>query len=107
MLQNKYNKDKNTKTWEAFRKQRNLVTKLRRKSVNTYFIERCTGGAKSKDFWPTIKPFLTNKGSCFQKDIILNENNTLINKKQEICIVVHLTTFLLMLQRTLAEFYPG
>ena len=31
--------------------------------------------AKSKDFWPIIKPFLTNKGCNFQSDIILNEND--------------------------------
>ena len=31
--------------------------------------------AKSKDFWPTIKPFLTNKGCNFLSDIILNEND--------------------------------
>ena len=35
----------------------NLVTKLKRRSVNQYFIERCVGGCKAKDFWPTVKPF--------------------------------------------------
>jgi hypothetical protein len=33
------------------------LTKLKRKSLNQYFVERCVGGPKSKDFWPTIKPF--------------------------------------------------
>ena len=33
--------------------------KTQRKSINKYFIERCVGGCKSKDFWPTVKPFLT------------------------------------------------
>jgi hypothetical protein len=31
--------------------------------------------AKSKDFWPTIKSFLTNKGCNFLSDIILKEND--------------------------------
>ena len=46
-----------------FRKQRNFVTKLKRKSMKTYFLERCSGGTKSRDFWKTIKPFFSKKGS--------------------------------------------
>jgi hypothetical protein len=32
-------------------------SKLKKKSVQKYFYERCAGGPKSSDFWPTIKPF--------------------------------------------------
>jgi hypothetical protein len=42
-------KAKNKQNWEAYRKQRNFVNKLKKKSVQKYFYERC-------DFWPTIKP---------------------------------------------------
>ena len=38
--------------------------------VNKYFIERCVRGCKSKDFWPTVKPFLTNKGTQVHKDTV-------------------------------------
>jgi hypothetical protein len=34
-----------------------FVNKLKKKSVQKYFYERCAGGPKSSDFWPTIKPF--------------------------------------------------
>jgi hypothetical protein len=44
-----------------------LVNKIKKQSIRNYFIERCAGGPKSKHFWPTIKPFLTNKGSHFAK----------------------------------------
>ena len=71
--------------WGKFRQQRNLVTKLKSKSINKYFIERCVGGCKSKDFWPTVKPFLTNKGTQVHKDAILFEDNKLINDQQEVC----------------------
>ena len=37
MLRNKYEKYHTDKTWEAYRKQRNLVTKLTKRSVRTYF----------------------------------------------------------------------
>ena len=42
MHHNKYQKNKNSKNWELYRKSRNLVNKLKKKSLNDYFIERCT-----------------------------------------------------------------
>ena len=54
MLRNKYEKYHTDKTWEAYRKQRNLVTKLTKRSVRTYFLERCIGGQKANNFWHTV-----------------------------------------------------
>lgn len=85
MLHNKYQKFRTTSCWQEYRKQRNLVTKCKRKSINQYFTERCLGGPKSKDFWPTIKPFLTNKGNNTSKDTILSENDHIITDQQDIC----------------------
>ena len=69
---------------KKFRQQRNLITKLKRKSINKYFIERSVRGCNSKDFWQTVKPFLTIKGTQVHKDIILFEDNKLINDQQEV-----------------------
>ena len=44
-------------------KQRKFTTNITRNSVRTYFDERCAGGPKSKDVWPTVKHFLSNKGN--------------------------------------------
>ena len=63
MLFNKFNKWKTPANWEAYRKQRNLTTKLKRLSIRTYFDERCTEGPTSKDFWPTVKPFFIKQGT--------------------------------------------
>jgi hypothetical protein len=41
MTHDKFLKDKSNKNWEAYRKQRNLVTKLKKQSIRTYFYERC------------------------------------------------------------------
>jgi hypothetical protein len=30
--------------WEIYRKQRNLVNKIKKQSIRNYFIERCAGG---------------------------------------------------------------
>jgi hypothetical protein len=84
MTHNEFLKDKSNKNWEAYRKQRNLVTKLKKQSIRTYFYERCVGGPKSTDFYPTIKPFLTNKGSNITKDIILEDNNKIINDQLQV-----------------------
>ena len=43
------------------------------------------GGCKSKDLWPTVKPFLTNKGTQVHRVTILFEDNKLINDQQEVC----------------------
>ena len=85
MLFNKYKRNKTPKTWEKFRRQRNLVTSLRRRSLNKYFIDRCTGGCKSETFWSTVKPFLTNKGNKITKDTILDENESIKTDQKEIC----------------------
>ena len=78
------NKCKTKSNWEKYRQQRNLVTKIKKKSIKTYFFERCIGGPKSKDCWPTIKPFITNKGSHFTKNIILCEKDEIINDQNMI-----------------------
>jgi hypothetical protein len=46
-LHNKYNKCKTKSNWENYRQQRNLVTKIKKRSIKTYFFERCIGGPKS------------------------------------------------------------
>ena len=84
MLFNKYNKIRSRDNWEKYRTQRNLVNKIKRKSTREYFIERCVGGPKQKDFWPTIKPFITNKGSYFENNIILTDDDRIVNDQTEV-----------------------
>jgi hypothetical protein len=40
--------------------------------MKTYFLERCSGGTKSGDFWKTIKPFFSKKGSSGEQKIVLS-----------------------------------
>ena len=46
-----------------------------------------TGGPKSKDFWPTIKPFLSKKGSDGGSAVILCEEDKLISDQAEVCTI--------------------
>ena len=87
MLRNKYIKCRSPRNWDNYRKQRNLVTKLKRQSLRCYFFERCHRGPRSKDFWPTIKPFLYKKGSKDDPTILLNEDGKIISDQKDVCNV--------------------
>jgi hypothetical protein len=84
MLNNKFLKYRNNTNWEAFRKQRNLVTKIKRSSIKVYCYERCAGGPKSKDFWSTIKPFLSKGTTSNANTIILQEGNNMVTDQTEV-----------------------
>ena len=42
-------------------------------------------GPKSKDFWPKVQSFQTNKGHICKKETILSENDVLITKPDGVC----------------------
>lgn len=44
MLREEFKKYKTNKTWKACIKHKNMLRKLKRKSVNNYFPERSAGG---------------------------------------------------------------
>ena len=77
---NSNNKNRTHENWKNFTFLRNLKTKVKRESISMYFLERCGGGPKSKDFWPTIKPFLSQKSTTkSNSNIILKEDDNLIS----------------------------
>ena len=80
-----YKTSKSNTILEKCRRQRNLVNKLTKQSMRGYFFERCAGGPKSKDFWQTIKPFLSKKGLDGSSTIILSENDKIISDQTEFC----------------------
>ena len=89
MFRRKYNKLKTNTSWQSYRKQRNLVTKLKREAIKTYFNNRCNNQtSNSKQFWDTVKPFLTNK-SNHTNQISLLENDKVISDTNEICNVLN------------------
>lgn len=99
MYYNKFIKYKSDKNWEIYRKQRNLVTKIKRDSIKTYFYERTAGGPKATSFYPTIKPFLSGKTKNSNNNIVLCENDSIVNDQQEVSKI--LMNFSLMLLKIL------
>jgi hypothetical protein len=61
--------------WKKYRCQRNLVTKLRKKSINVYLYNKCNNntdtGRNGKQFWDAVKPFVSHKSSNNHDNIIL------------------------------------
>ena len=77
---NRYNNNQTHENWKMFTKLRNMKTKMKRESISVYFLERCGGGPRSKNFWPTIKPFLSQKSTINDDpNIILKEDEKLIS----------------------------
>ena len=61
---------------------------LKKTSISAYFFEHCAGDPKSKDFWPTIKPFLSKKGSDGGSEILLSKkNDKIISDQKDVCEV--------------------
>ena len=82
---NVYNKHKTAENWKKYTQLRKQKTKVQRESISVYFLERCGGGPKSKDFWPTIKPFLSQKHvNKSDSNIILQEDENLISDQKTV-----------------------
>ena len=87
MLRRKYFDVRNNVNWERYRKQRNLIVKLRKKSFNQYTKDKCTGQAGSKTFRKTVKPLMSDKMKNNDANVILNENNTILTDLHSVCNV--------------------
>ena len=84
-LETKYNKTKQEADRNACKKQRNLCVKLRRKAVKKYFVNKCRSGVMSnKNFWITVRPFISNKTNRNESDIILIEKNNVIKDRKNV-----------------------
>jgi len=84
-LRNRFWKCRTSGNWEDYRKMRNHVNALRRKSEMTYFRERSSKYDSAKNFWQTFVPFLSNKGGRRNDTITLKEGDKIITKPEEIC----------------------
>ena len=84
-LRRKFNKNRSQVNWEKFRKQRNLVNKLKKTSLQKYFNDKCNdSNNKGKHFWQVVKPFMTNKSKANNQNITLYENDSLVTDSTDI-----------------------
>ena len=80
-LRRKFLRSRSKRDWESFRSQRNKTTSIRRQSIKNYFLERCKDGHSNKDFYKTIKPFLSSRFKTDNNLMIDNGGKILTNPK--------------------------
>ena len=74
-LKTKYNKTRKESDRDAFKRQRNLCVKLRQKAVKRYFVNKCQSGIMTnKEFWKTVRPFISHKTDTNNCHIMLSDN---------------------------------
>ena len=72
-LKNRYINRPSCGNFLTFKKQRNICKNLYEKSKNNYFSKIISNGILgNKQFWNTVKPFLTSKGFLHNEDIALH-----------------------------------
>ena len=77
MLKRKYDRQKNTSNWENYRKKRNAVTSLRKKSLKEYMKGKCENDCTK--FWDTVKPIISDKCKSSGVTVTLMEESKVIN----------------------------
>ena len=89
-LRNKFNHQKTNANWKAYTLLRNKCVQLRKKAIKNHFSKSLdSGDMTSKTFWKTIRPFLSNKGTHDNHDIILDENGQLIKDNREVSEILN------------------
>ncbi len=90
-LQDRKERLPNDTNWENVRVQRNVTTKLKRKSARIYFHERCGDGGKSdtRTFYSTLRPFYSNKPPKSSGTIQLLEGDTLVIRPADFANVMN------------------
>ena len=83
-LHNRYKRFPTDYHWEAYRKQRNIATRVRKEAIRNLFATKCQGGSTNGDFWRTMKPFLTNKGNGQQSAIMINSDKGLQTNPKDV-----------------------
>ena len=82
-LKNTFNKIKSNENWRLYKKQRNICNKIKRKAKRKYF-NKLANNPNPKDFWNTMKPFISDKGSYTSEDYMLEENDIIVRDNHKI-----------------------
>ena len=73
-LKSRYTKWPSRENFSVFKKQMNICKNLNKKTKKNYFSKITSNGVmENKQFWNTVKPFLTSKGFLHNEDIALHE----------------------------------
>ena len=91
-LKNRFDRTKTKENCEGFTRQRNKCVKLRQTSMKDYFLKVTTSGNNTmynKTFWNTTKPFFGSRKSPNHNSIILEENGSIHENRQEVTEILN------------------
>ena len=78
-LRNKFMKNPTEVNEKLYKRQRYKCVLIRKRSIKQYFSNITSKGiVTNREFWKTMKPFLTNKGCLDNCDIMLRGDNKMI-----------------------------
>ena len=83
-LKHRYNKTRLEADLTAYKKQRNLVVNMNRKSKTEYLKSNSPNDRSSKNFWDFCKPYFTDKGIIIDDKIKLRSGESIIVNDYEI-----------------------
>ena len=79
-LRNKYCKNPFEQNAALYKKQRNKCVSHRRRYIKAYFTKITKNGiVTNKNFWKTMKPFLTIKGNLENPEIMLQDKRNIVS----------------------------
>ena len=89
MMKGKYEKNNTSINWKNYTKQRNLVTKLGKQSLNRHLANKCNDHSKQNgnEFCETVKPFISHKGNSKTDNIILMKDDQVFTKPNEVVTI--------------------
>ena len=71
--------------WNAYKAHCNKCILTRRKTIRNHFTSLCSNsGIPNKNFWESVKPFLSDKGSYGNENYSLSENGQITKDEREI-----------------------
>ncbi len=71
-------------TGKKYRRERNLVVRLRKSSRANYLKSVGKGSSNPKEFWSSVKPLMSNKCKGVSEDLVLLEEGQVINDQQNV-----------------------
>ena len=82
-LKNKFIKNLSDVKAKLYKRQGNKCVSIRKKSIKQYFSNITSKRIMTnREFWKTMKPFLTNKGCLEDSNIMLSGNNKITDDKR-------------------------
>lgn len=91
MLRRKFDRNRNDgAAWERYRKQRNLVNRMKVQSIKKYFDDRCTpiANGNGREFWDTIRPFISDSKSS-ASEVSLVEGDRAVNHPRDVAEILN------------------